>query len=128
MGRSAASGTSGSGVRSEMRTRRDLTELDTLLKNSMVAPRGPSCRTVTFPRVGCSATPPTLSTAGSASSQSSGVASTQSSGSQPFWLFSLLVIVDVVEKALRAGLISDARGGVLIGLATQSTSRNILEV
>ena len=43
-------------------------------------------------------------------------------------ILAVLVVVDVVEKALRAGLISDARGGVLIGLATQSTSRNILEV
>ena len=110
-----------------MRTRRDLTELDTLLKNSMVAPRGPICRTVTFPRVGCSATPPTLSTARSASSQSSGVASTQTSGVGFADVLAVLVIVDVVGEALRAGQISEANGGALIEVATQSISRIILE-
>ena len=40
----------------------------------------------------------------------------------------VLVSVDVVGKALGAGDLADADGVVQIGIASQSTSRNILEV
>ena len=56
------------------------------------------------------------------------MASTQTSGVGFADVLAVLVIVDLVGEALRAGQISDANGGALIGVATQSTSRNILEV